>query len=307
VTTSGHNGLASLNLGVPRPDIADMSPHRRLRLASAVVAISLLVVEALATGVAPAPARASLVADTSAAFTSSTGARQMGAASAPSSMLGPREPAVRVEIPNPSRDPVRVRHRLVEIERALPITARPGGGRVVGTMPAGSRYYAIPTVAWVRELSRDGRHGLVDIPYVARRASGWIALRGLTMAWTRVSVEADLSEHRITVRRGDDVLFRAPAATGAPVSPTPTGRYFVTDRVPFPSGGSLGTFAFGISGIQPNLPAGWSGGDQLAIHGTNDPSSIGRSASAGCLRVSERVLARLKRLLRLGTPVVVRA
>jgi lipoprotein-anchoring transpeptidase ErfK/SrfK len=67
----------------------------------------------------------------------------------------------------------------------------------------------------------------------------------------------------------------------------------------------LGTFAFGISGIQPNLPPGWGGGDQLAIHGTNDASSIGRSASAGCLRVSEATLARLRRVLRLGTPVVI--
>jgi lipoprotein-anchoring transpeptidase ErfK/SrfK len=211
------------------------------------------------------------------------------------------------EMPNQPRESSPERHLLVRIERGLAITARPGGGRVVGTMPAGSRYYGIPTVAWVRDVSRDGRHGLVDVPYVARRASGWIRLRGLEQTWTRVSVEADLSEHRITVHRGDHVLFRAPAATGAPWSPTPTGRYFVTDRVPFPNGGVLGTFAFGISGIQPNLPAGWSGGDQLAIHGTNAPSSIGRSSSAGCLRVSESVLTRLRRVLRLGTPVVVHA
>ena len=197
------------------------------------------------------------------------------------------------------------RHLLVHVERAMTITARPGAGRTVGTMPAGSRYYDIPTVAWVRDVSRDGRHGLVDVPYGGDRATGWIPLRGIERSYTRVSVEADLSEHRITVHRGDTVLFRAPAATGAPWSATPPGRYFVTDRVPFPNGGVLGTFAFGISGIQPNLPAGWSGGDQLAIHGTNDPSSIGRSASAGCLRVSESTLTRLRRVLRLGTPVVI--
>ena len=100
-------------------------------------------------------------------------------------------------------------------------------------------------------------------------------------------------------------LFGARGATGAPSSPTPVGRYFVTDRVPFGAGSALGSFAFGISGIQPHLPAGWSGGNQLAIHGTNDPSSIGRSASAGCVRVSERTLHRLLPLLRLGTPVVI--
>lgn len=214
-------------------------------------------------------------------------------------------PGMPLEVGAPPPRPERTRQLLVEIERALPITARPGGGRVLGTMPAGSRYYGVPTVAWVRHLSRDFRYGLVDVPYVAARAQGWIALRGLSASHTGIRVEADLSEHRITVRRGDDVLFRAPAATGSPASPTPAGRYFVTDRVPFPAGSSLGTFAFGISGIQPRLPAGWSGGDQLAIHGTNAPWSIGRSASAGCLRVSEQTLDRLKPLLRLGTPVVI--
>jgi lipoprotein-anchoring transpeptidase ErfK/SrfK len=268
-----------------------MAPNRRSLTTARAVAAALLVVEALVIGALAPTAGAAPSAATDASF-----APTFATAS-----------AIRVEIPNPPREAVSVRHMLVRIERAMPITARPGGGRLVGTMPAGSRYYGIPTVAWVRDLSRDGRHGLVDVPYTARRAAGWIALRGLARSWTRVSVEADLSEHRITVHRGDEVLFHAPAGTGSPSSPTPTGRYFVTDRVPFPSGGVLGTFAFGISGIQPNLPAGWSGGDQLAIHGTNDPSSIGRSSSAGCLRVSQAILTRLRRVLRLGTPVVVHA
>jgi lipoprotein-anchoring transpeptidase ErfK/SrfK len=196
---------------------------------------------------------------------------------------------------------------LVRIERDLTITARFGDGPVVGSLPAASRFYRSPALAWVRRTSPDGRFGLVDVPYSARPRSGWIALRGLERTWTRVRVIADLSEHRITVRRGGVLVFRTTAGTGGPASPTPVGRYVVADRVAFPAGGPLGTFAFGISGIQPNLPAGWTGGDQLAIHGTNAPATIGRSASAGCLRVSESALARLKPLLRIGTPVVVRA
>jgi lipoprotein-anchoring transpeptidase ErfK/SrfK len=77
--------------------------------------------------------------------------------------------------------------------------------------------------------------------------------------------------------------------------------------VPFSAGSSYGSFAFGISGIQPNLPAGWTGGNQLAIHGTNQPATIGRSASAGCIRVSETTLARLLPLLAYGTPIVIHA
>ncbi len=193
----------------------------------------------------------------------------------------------------------------MRIERSLAIHARPGGGPVVGTMPAGSRYYGTPTVAWVLRTTEDGRFGLVQVPYAEHRATGWIPLRGLRAARTSVAVRVDLSRHLLIVERRGEVVLRTAAATGAPTSPTPPGRYFVTDRVPFPPGHVYGTFAFGISGIQPRLPAGWSGGDQLAIHGTNEPWTIGRSVSAGCLRVSEAALAKLRPLLRLGTPVVV--
>jgi hypothetical protein len=197
---------------------------------------------------------------------------------------------------------------LVEVPRTLPALARPRAGAArVGVVPAGSKYYGIPIVAWVEEVSGDGRWGLVELPYTWPRREGWIRLRGLERHATRVRVEVDLSEHTVTVRKLGTVLFRAPGATGTPSSPTPVGEYFVTDRVPFSAGSYLGSFAFGISGIQPRLPAGWSGGNQLAIHGTNDPSSIGRSVSAGCVRVSESTLDRLIPLLVYGTPVVVHA
>ena len=196
---------------------------------------------------------------------------------------------------------------LVHVPRTLPAYARPrAGASQVGVVPAGSKYYGIPIVAWVETVSGDGRWGLVELPYTWPRREGWIRLRGLERDETRVQVHVDLSQHSVTVRKFGRVLFRAPGTTGASSTPTPVGEYFVTDRVPF-SGGSYGTFAFGISGIQPRLPAGWTGGNQLAIHGTNNPSSIGRSASAGCVRVSETTLDRLIPLLRYGTPVIVHA
>ena len=196
---------------------------------------------------------------------------------------------------------------LVRVPRDMAVRADPrASSRVVGTLPDGSKYYDVAITAWVEEVSADGRWGRVEIPYVWPRRHGWIPLRGLARHTTDVQVLVDLSEHRITVTRSGATVVAMPTAIGAAVSPTPPGEYFVTDRIPF-SGGSLGTFAFGMSNIQPSLPPGWSGGDQLAIHGTNDPSSIGRSASAGCLRVGERSLDRLKPLLQLGTPVIVTA
>jgi hypothetical protein len=217
---------------------------------------------------------------------------------------GPRDPSAA----QPGTEPRPAPHLLVHVRPDLVARRNPwSGSPAVGTVATVSKYYGVPLVLWVEEVSGNGRWGRVELPYVSPRREGWIPLDGLQRETTWVTVDVDLSEHEVRVYKRDDLLFRTSGATGAPVSPTPTGDFFVTDRVPFPGGGSLGTFAFGISGIQPNLPPGWSGGNQLAIHGTNSPGTIGQSVSAGCVRVSEATLDRLLPLLRLGTPVVIHA
>ena len=51
----------------------------------------------------------------------------------------------------------------------------------------------------------------------------------------------------------------------------------------------------------------FDGGDAwIAIHGTNDPSSIGAAVSSGCVRVAADPLTALAAGLPAGTPVVIR-
>jgi lipoprotein-anchoring transpeptidase ErfK/SrfK len=274
------------------------------------------------------PSRLATLLTLTLALLAPTAANMVGARAGSPASTG-SEPAVRVvttprprgfhaTASGPRPDPEAVAQRaalvarwtnvLVHVPGTLPAFAQPRASSAqVGVVPAGSKYYGIPLVAWVEQVSPDGRWGLVELPYTWPRREGWIRLRGLQRETTRVRVDVDLSRHMVTVTRLGKVLFRALGATGAPSSPTPVGEYFVTDRVPFSAGGALGSFAFGISGIQPRLPGGWSGGNQLAIHGTNQPWSIGRSASAGCVRVSEATLDRLMPLLAYGTPVIVHA
>lgn len=197
-------------------------------------------------------------------------------------------------------------HLLVHVPRDLTVRAWPTAkAKAVGVLPSDSRFYGIPTVAWVEEVRRDARWGRVEIPYVWPRREGWVRIDHLEQEQTWVTVRVDLSTRKITVLKRGQGLFSLSTAVGSRLSPTPVGEYFVTDRIPFAAGSYLGSFAFGISGIQPHLPPGWSGGDQLAIHGTNSPWTIGTAASAGCLRVSETAIGKLKPLLRLGTPVIV--
>jgi lipoprotein-anchoring transpeptidase ErfK/SrfK len=172
----------------------------------------------------------------------------------------------------------------------------------VGTLTARSRYSGKPITAWILRVSADRKFGLVPIAYSVPYRTGWIRLAGLRRESTPITVLVDLSQHRLTVKRLGRAIMRVPVATGSPSTPTPAGRYFVTERVPFSPGSSYGAFVFGISGIQTRLPCC---GNLLAIHGTNNPSSIGRSVSAGCVRVGAAALQRLKPLLQLGTPVII--
>jgi lipoprotein-anchoring transpeptidase ErfK/SrfK len=163
-----------------------------------------------------------------------------------------------------------------------------------------------PVWLWVISRSHAGRWLRVLLPWLPNDSTGWIRLGHRIMRTTRVVLDADLSQRRLRLMRRGRPIVAFRTAIGSPESPTPTGRFSVTDRISTGDPSSpFGWYAFGLSGHQPQLPPGWAGGNQLAIHGTNQPSSIGSAVSAGCLRVSARALWILRKYVLLGTPVVI--
>jgi hypothetical protein len=123
---------------------------------------------------------------------------------------------------------------------------------------------------------------------------------------TRVSLHLDLSLRRLQLRAGRRTLRSAPVGIGAPGSPTPTGRFAVTDKLAGPRySGVYGCCILALSGKQEKPPAGWRGGTRLAIHGTPGRSGTFTGASAGCVRADRRTLRLLMRQVPLGTPVFV--
>jgi lipoprotein-anchoring transpeptidase ErfK/SrfK len=195
---------------------------------------------------------------------------------------------------------------LVEAQNGAVVRSRPNGP-IAGELP-GRTSLGTTTWLWAVRTSLDGRWAQVVLPWRPNGRTGWISLRGRRTVKSRIWVEADVSRRRVNLMRGGQVMRSFVAAVGTAASPTPVGRFSVTDPIATGDpGGPFGWYAFGLSGHQPNLPAGWSGGDQLAIHGTNAPSSLGTAASAGCLRVSSTALGTLKRYLLPGTPVIIEA
>jgi len=129
----------------------------------------------------------------------------------------------------------------------------------------------------------------------------------LTLRRTAYSLHADLSERRLELRRGGRTLRRVAVGIGAPGSATPTGHFAVTDKLDGRNySSSYGCCILALNGHQPHLPAGWQGGDRLAIHGTSMVSTIGRAVSAGCLRASDADMRALVARVPLGTPLFIR-
>src|SRR5262249_13506421 len=111
---------------------------------------------------------------------------------------------------------------------------------------------------------------------------------------TGYQLDASLSRRRLELRLDGRPLRAIPIAIGAAASPTPPGRYQVTDKLDGArySAAAYGCCILALSGHQTHLRSGWTGGNRLAIHGGG---GIGGAVSNGCLHASETDLRYLMR------------
>src|SRR5439155_25580294 len=93
--------------------------------------------------------------------------------------------------------------------------------------------------------------------------------------------------------------LRMTVGIGSQQTPTPTGWFAVTDDLR--GWGPYGCCILALSGHQPRLAQGWTGGDRLAVHGSTTGSASG---PLGCLRADTAHLRRLQRAARLGIRVL---
>ena len=92
---------------------------------------------------------------------------------------------------------------------------------------------------------------------------------------------------------------------GEPHWPTPSGRFYVRERLTGFTDPIYGSLAFGTNGRSAVL-TDWPGGGFIGIHGTNQPEILPGRVSHGCVRLPNPAIRRLDRLMRVGTPVTIR-
>jgi lipoprotein-anchoring transpeptidase ErfK/SrfK len=119
------------------------------------------------------------------------------------------------------------------------------------------------------------------------------------------AITVDLSERTLYLMDGSDVVRRFPVAIGEPGYPTPQGSFQIRHMIwnpswrPPPSG-----WARGKKYEAPGSPGNPMGRLKIFfrepdyyIHGTGLASSLGRSASHGCIRMRNIDVAELGRIL----------
>jgi hypothetical protein len=194
-------------------------------------------------------------------------------------------------------------HLIAYVRSGVALRARPSG-RVVERLSSRTSFGSPQALSVVR--SRRGRWLAVSTPELGNGRLAWVdaGAGGLRFARTRLELDVDLSERLVTLLSGSRVVRRFVVGIGRPGSPTPTGRFSVTDKLSGPAYSAYyGCCILALSATQPNLPAGWSGGNRIAIHGGPTSGAV----TAGCIHAPDADLRYLMRLVPLGTPVLIRA
>jgi lipoprotein-anchoring transpeptidase ErfK/SrfK len=193
-------------------------------------------------------------------------------------------------------------HLTARTSSDLAVYARRGDAQPAATL-VGSTEFGTTRVVLVTK--RKGAWLKVLLPDRPNGSTGWIRASDVELRTVTDAVRVSLTERVLTWTRDGEVVLETPIAIGAPDTPTPAGRFYVTDLLDTPDGGAYGPFAIGLSAHSETISEFAGSDGQIGLHGTSDPGSIGQAVSHGCVRVPNDVVTRLASDLPLGTPVTI--
>ena len=172
----------------------------------------------------------------------------------------------------------------------------------------------------LRFLSVDGQAELYVVLAVARTPGGgsWLQIEvpgrpNGRLGWVRrgtlgslhlVTSYLQIDRETLTARlfRSGQVAFEARVAVGKASTVTPSGHFYVLEKLRPVGTDVFGPFAIGTSAYAPTLGE-WPGGGVVGVHGTNEPQLIPGHVSHGCVRLRDGDMARLWHMVGLGTPI----
>lgn len=147
----------------------------------------------------------------------------------------------------------------------------------------------------------------VYLPSRPNGSTGWIKKSDVSLSSHSYRMVVELGSRRLKAYDKTDMIFDEPIAVGNSATPSTLGLFYTTELIVPVGQPQYGPYAWGLSAYSEVLYDFGGGDGQMGIHGTNDPSSIGRAVSNGCIRLSNASITRLVEMLPVaGVPVEIR-
>ncbi len=120
-------------------------------------------------------------------------------------------------------------------------------------------------------------------------------------------IVVSIPDRKLVLLDGDRVVKTYDVAVGKVSTPTPEGEFQIINHIQNPTYYGTAGVVIGPGNGNP-LGTRWMGlsAKGYGIHGTNVPSSIGKAASHGCIRMRQQDLEELFGLVNVGTTVELR-
>lgn len=187
-------------------------------------------------------------------------------------------------------------------------TTRPGGGRLVQSVPLEAPYWGGANVMLVRGVAK--KNGATYVRVLLKRrpsgSTGWIAATDVTLRRTTKRVVIDVSARTVTLYGKGHRVARVRAVVGRHAAPTPIGLFAVDAPVRQPSGSVLGPLVLAVTAYSDTLESFAGGIPQLGIHSyerLGDP--LGTASSHGCIRIPTKTVRQLVATVPRGASVLV--
>jgi lipoprotein-anchoring transpeptidase ErfK/SrfK len=223
----------------------------------------------------------------------------------------PADAALTIEDPSPRRAQCTTRTTLIGRARKEHVAARasPSSTAPVIERLGERNVYGARQVFDIVEAAR-GPGGTLWyealLPVRPNGTTGFVPSASITLRRTPYQLKVDRSRFRLELWKGCRLEERFRIGIGTGRTPTPVGRFYLVVLLKPPTPDTIyGPYAYGLSAFSDHLPD-WEGGGVIGLHGTNDPSSIGRRSSHGCIRMRNVDIRRLVEVLPLGTPIEIR-
>jgi hypothetical protein len=143
----------------------------------------------------------------------------------------------------------------------------------------------------------------IELPGRPNGLMGWVPRTALGSLYaTHGYLLVNRMTLRLTLFRAGRAVFTAPIGVGKASTVTPVGHFYVLEKLQTVGNPAYGPYALGTSAYALTLSE-WPGGGVVGIHGTNEPELIPGRPSHGCVRLRNGDIARLWRLVPVGTPI----